>query len=52
LNTLMKTRSLCFIIISTIYNFWGYKLYKIIIFFYYWLCCKFANKVIIFQEAL
>jgi hypothetical protein len=43
---------LYFIIISTIYNFWGFELYKITNIFYYWLCCKFNSKVIMFQEAL
>jgi hypothetical protein len=28
------------------------KLYKRTNLFYYWLCCKFASKVIMFQEAL
>jgi hypothetical protein len=42
----------CFIIISTIYKFLSSKIYKIINRFCYWLCCKFANKVIMFQEAL
>jgi hypothetical protein len=43
---------LCFIIISIVYKFWSFELYKIISLFYYWLCCKFVIKVIMFQEAL
>ncbi len=37
--------------ISTIYNFRGSKSYKITIFFYYWLCYRFASKVIMLQKA-
>jgi hypothetical protein len=42
----------CFIIISAFYIFLGFEIYKIINLLCYWLCCMFASKVIIFQEAL
>jgi len=43
---------ICFIIISIVYYCWGSKLHKITNLLYYWLCCKFANKFIMFQKAL
>ncbi len=49
---LKPSSSFCFIIISTIYKFWSFELYIITNLLCYWLCCRFASKVIMFQETL